>query len=350
MADSLPTHFLVCLHEPAVQGAAEFIASVLTKSEADGGAELLCRQEKIKDHDGLVLHVTATHSRIYEIATAMEIKVKDDEDVIRPFVASELASFPPVGYVGPLTLADVQKCLLHAMEMIHFDSDQESLPGHPNIKVMSQSPVLPSYSEAGLIDMFPLHDDEELRKLHALWSKRSLKPPITEIRNYFGENVALYVAFTSYYTVFLIPMALFGVLHFCLDYFFRFDFIYNNLLFACINLACVTVFLELWKRQSNVLAFQFGTLGKLRHKKARSAYRGEYRLSPVTGQAEIFYPIKKTMQTMAFISIPVTSVCLVIAFLLMLLSFETEIWMADFIGNTIGVLKYICLIHEPYFL
>ena len=40
----------------------------------------------------------------------MEIKLTDDEGIIRPFVASELSSFPPVGYAGPLTLADVQKC------------------------------------------------------------------------------------------------------------------------------------------------------------------------------------------------------------------------------------------------
>ena len=112
-ADSLlPTHFLVCLHEPCTAEAAEFIAGIITKSETDGGAELLCRQEKIKENEntGLVLHVTANYNRIYQIATKMEIKVKDDNDVIRPFVNSELDSFPPVGYAGPLTLADVQKC------------------------------------------------------------------------------------------------------------------------------------------------------------------------------------------------------------------------------------------------
>ena len=109
-SDALPTHFLVCLHEPCTQEAGEFIAKCLTKSEAEGGAELLVRQEAIKDNNGLVLHVTATYSKLYQIATQMEIKLTDDEGVIRPFVASELSSFPPVGYAGPLTLADVQKC------------------------------------------------------------------------------------------------------------------------------------------------------------------------------------------------------------------------------------------------
>ena len=109
-SDALPTHLLVCLHENCSQEAAEFIAEVLTKSEVEGGAELLVRQETIKDNNGLVLHVTATYSKLYQIATQMEIKLKDEDGVIRPFVASELSSFPPVGYAGPLTLSDVQKC------------------------------------------------------------------------------------------------------------------------------------------------------------------------------------------------------------------------------------------------
>ena len=228
-------------------------------------------------------------------------------------------------------------------EMVHFDKNQEFLPGHPNFKVMNQAPVLSSYSEAGLIDLFPLHDDEDLEKLHALWYKSGvmalLRPPIAEIRSYFGENVALYISFTSFYTVFLMPMALFGMIHFGLDFFFRVDFIYNNLLFACFNLVSLTIFCELWKRKSNVLSFQFGTMGKLRHKKARPAFRGEYGLNPVTGQAEVQYPIKKTMQTLVLISLPVTTVCLVIAFIMMLLSFESEKWMAEWIGHDDSLLN-----------
>ena len=227
--------------------------------------------------------------------------------------------------------------------MVHFDKNQEFLPGHPNFKVMNQAPVLSSYSEAGLIDLFPLHDDEDLEKLHALWYKSGvmalLRPPIAEIRSYFGENVALYISFTSFYTVFLMPMALFGMIHFGLDFFFRVDFIYNNLLFACFNLVSLTIFCELWKRKSNVLSFQFGTMGKLRHKKARPAFRGEYGLNPVTGQAEVQYPIKKTMQTLVLISLPVTTVCLVMAFIMMLLSFESEKWMAEWIGHDDSLLN-----------
>ena len=108
--------------------------------------------------------------------------------------------------------------------------------------------------------MFPLHDGELLKRLKDNWNKsKLLEPPIDEIRNYFGENVALYISFTSYYTAFLVPMSIFGIIHYCLDRFLRIDFIYNNLLFACMNLVAVSCFLELWKRKSNEHAFNFGT-------------------------------------------------------------------------------------------
>ena len=115
------------------------------------------------------------------------------------------------------------------MELVHFDDTETVLPGHSKIKVMQSSPVLASFEQAGLLDMFPLHDDELLQKLYAQWSKAT-EPPVSEIRDYFGENVALLVSFTSFYTKFLIPIAIMGIVHYCLDRFLRFDFIYNNLL------------------------------------------------------------------------------------------------------------------------
>ena len=110
--------------------------------------------------------------------------------------------------------------------------------------------MLASYQNAGLLDMFPLHDEESLAKLYATWSSSPLtRPPIDEIRDYFGENIALYVSFSAFYTRFLIPMALLGAAHYALDRFARLDFIYNNVLFACLNLVAVTIFLEMWNRE-----------------------------------------------------------------------------------------------------
>ena len=77
---------------------------------------------------------------------------------------------------------------------------------------MKRAPVLAAFREAGLIDSFPLHDDEALKRVYTDWSRaKLLAPPVDAIRDYSGENIALYVSFTSFYTRYLIPTAILGV-------------------------------------------------------------------------------------------------------------------------------------------
>ncbi len=241
----------------------------------------------------------------------MGLKKTDIDGVTREFQRSDAASFRrDGGFVECLTVAEVHKCVIHAIESVHFDDDQKELPGHSDKRVMKQAPVLSSYQEAGLCDSFPLHDDEELNKLRAYWKTAPLfKPPIQEIRDYFGENVALYVSFTAFYTKFLGPMAGIGFLHFVLDRFLRIDFLYSNVLFAFINLIAVTVFLEMWKRKSAEHSHNFGTGGKLRQKRPRPAFRGEWGLNPATGREEIQVKWLKTVNVFRMELTPILYVC-----------------------------------------
>nr|XP_033784511.1 anoctamin-9 [Geotrypetes seraphini] len=66
---------------------------------------------------------------------------------------------------------------------------------------------------------FPLHDlkDElgkNLKKKWARWRDVLYTQPIPEIRDYFGEKVALYFAWLGWYTIMLLPAALVGVIVF----------------------------------------------------------------------------------------------------------------------------------------
>ena len=155
----------------------------------------------------------------------LNINILFSDQVIRSFSRENAHDFDNNGIVGPLTLSDVQKCIAYAMESVHFDAEKKYLPGHTNKRFMKRSPVLAAYREAGLIDTFPLHEEENLTKLYAEWSHSNpLNPPIEQIRDYFGENVALYVSFTSFYTKFLIPIAMLGK-------------VYENLHFRCLFLS-----------------------------------------------------------------------------------------------------------------
>nr|XP_040139797.1 anoctamin-9 isoform X3 [Ictidomys tridecemlineatus] len=62
---------------------------------------------------------------------------------------------------------------------------------------------------------FPLHKGEEdLKKNWARWRNLARRQPIDDIRNYFGEKVALYFAWLGWYTYMLVPAALVGLLVF----------------------------------------------------------------------------------------------------------------------------------------
>ena len=83
---SMPTYYLVCFHEKTSQESVNFVAECLRKDLTEGGAELMVRQEKMdKDKGGgLILHITATPERLYEIAENMGLKIMGEKKKIFP--------------------------------------------------------------------------------------------------------------------------------------------------------------------------------------------------------------------------------------------------------------------------
>ena len=113
-----------------------------------------------------------------------------------------------------------------------------------------------------------MHDDEDLSKLYSSWNR--IDPPLEDIRNYYGESVALYWSFAETYTKFLTLIALLGGAEFICEY-NGVNYIGSNLLFSIFNLLCLAVFFEVWKRKANRHSFNWGTSGKLRRKPPRFA-------------------------------------------------------------------------------
>ena len=86
---SLPTYYLVCFHEEATQEGVDFVAECLKKDVSEGGAELTIRQEDTTKNKwgGLILHVSATPERLYDIAESMDLKLRGEE---KPFSNSSI--------------------------------------------------------------------------------------------------------------------------------------------------------------------------------------------------------------------------------------------------------------------
>ena len=113
-----------------------------------------------------------------------------------------------------------------------------------------------------------------------------------EIRKYFGESIALYFSFLGFYTTSLFAPAILGIF-----YMFLPESAANaSMAFFCIfNLLWVTIFLEVWKRKCNELAYVWGTLRMTKWEEPRSNYRGPPSVDPVTGRYMAKYPWWKTM-------------------------------------------------------
>lgn len=78
---------------------------------------------------------------------------------------------------------------------------------------MSDGETFDTLTKAGIFETrFPLHKEEEdLKDSWAQWKKMLQIQPIDDIRDYFGEKVALYFTWLGWYTSMLLPAALTGL-------------------------------------------------------------------------------------------------------------------------------------------
>jgi len=161
--------------------------------------------------------------------------------------------------------------------------------------------VLIKDSQYPLVACFPFHEKEKLLKLKAkMNSVFTLKnPPLREIRDYFGEQVALYFAFLSFYTWALLIPSGFGVVTFIVT-------ISTNLtanamlpIFGIIICLWATMFLEYWKRYQSILRGQWGMAEFLRKEQPRPNFKGDWKPSAIDGRQEEYYPLKKKYPKLA---------------------------------------------------
>ncbi|KAK5619488.1 hypothetical protein CRENBAI_013873 [Crenichthys baileyi] len=131
------------------------------------------------------------------------------------------------GIQGPKDIFQKYRYLLKVSDACNWSSYQNSLPLTTRIRVvhfiLNHTPI---HSGENLRDLmkakvfearFCLHEkkrQKELKESWARWTACLQGQPITAVRNYFGEKVALYFLWLGWYTFLLIPPALIGILVF----------------------------------------------------------------------------------------------------------------------------------------
>ncbi|KAG0037494.1 Anoctamin-7 [Podila clonocystis] len=175
--------------------------------------------------------------------------------------------------------------------------------------------------KAAFTDMFALHDGSYKSKVKPMpnrrtwlyhnWVRSGRTQPLEEIRFYYGEKIALYFAWIGHYTKWLIWAAIAGVLFLIYGLAaggFKYNgsdgnrnylAIFDNALtlpYALFMSVWSALFVEYWKRKSNVLAYTWNTFDFERRERARPEFKPtSTRISPVTGRVELYYPRYKQL-------------------------------------------------------
>jgi len=143
-----------------------------------------------------------------------------------------------------------------------------------------------------------------------------------EVREYYGETIAMYFAFLGYYTFFLAPPALLGLVT---NFYVSEEYHELSIILFCVfNLVWATIFLESWKRKTAELAYRWGTIDTEQFEEPRAAFYGELGKDAVTGRLQPQYSSFRRLVKFYTVSVPVMLIALVVAWYVMLLYFYLE--------------------------
>lgn len=271
---SPPTIYVIRFHQKTSIEAIKWLIEKIEEGSQERGASLILQYEQQKEEQGVVVHVSA--KKIHTSTTWRSAGLVEDFQVRE---------------VSELTGAQQEYCVRYELTAVR-QVKEGHVPGHPKVLLHPGQSLVNRYVKKKLIeDMYPLHDQNELKIIEKKWYRSifSIKTP-EDVQKYFGESVAMYFSFVEFYTLMLCLPALLSLMHFATSV----DTLTEYILFAIFNLVWVTMFLEMWRRRSASLAFDWGTLGRSIDEEVQPLYHGEIQQNPVTGRYEPFYPHWKT--------------------------------------------------------
>ncbi|OQR96468.1 hypothetical protein ACHHYP_15769 [Achlya hypogyna] len=116
--------------------------------------------------------------------------------------------------------------------------------------------------------------------------------PITAIRDYFGEQLALYFAFMSFYAEMLLVLLAIGLADTAVSWVIP-DSVrtYYDTALASVNCLYACVIVKKWAVRQQTYACSWGMTDVKADASVRAAYQGVIRVSPITNAPELFSPV-----------------------------------------------------------
>ncbi|XP_043823293.1 anoctamin-10 [Dromiciops gliroides] len=313
----------------------KWLEKKINDEKKNGGAQLLIRplvekcEEQTLESQNLYL-IGASPIRLLLGAESVGLVKECNDGTMRVFTYETRQNFK--GFSDDnhdfLTMAECQFIIKHELENLRA-RDEKMIPGYPQAKLYPGKSILRRLLTYGLVaQIFPLHDNEALKKLESSWYNRFKwkYQPLDAIRMYFGETIALYFGFLEYFTFALIPMAVIGLPYYVFDW----EDYDKYVIFASFNLIWSTVILEVWKRGCALMTYRWGTLlMKRQFEEPRPGFHGVLGVNPVTGREEPLYSSFKRQLRIYLVSLPFVCLCLYFSLYVMMIYFDLETWAQD---------------------
>lgn len=167
-----------------------------------------------------------------------------------------------------------------------------------------------------MMGFFPLHDMVELMELENRWLRFvqfPWKQKVDDVKDYFGEKIALYFLWLGHYTSWLAPAAFCGFIAWI-----NVTDTGNNPsapiipYFAALIAFWSTIMLEYWKRKEKKHSMKWGTAGFEETEQARPEFKGEPSVNPVTGKPMLYFPTIQLRARLCFSVLVILTLILVV--------------------------------------
>jgi hypothetical protein len=178
-----------------------------------------------------------------------------------------------------------------------------------------------------ILAVYPLHDRGIAQDLLERCMHKYVLPwdiPVEDIRNYFGEKVALYNVFLGHYSYWLIIPGIIGIA-FQLVVWGTLNFSHPVLPFYSLVITVWSIFmLEYWKRREATTALTWGMTDFEQLEQDRPEYKGDVIKSPVNGKDFTFYPPSKASRLLRH------SIVVILSFIIMVIGTVAAIYIFRF--------------------
>lgn len=265
---------------------------------------------KSADMDEIFCKVHATDANLLTHADLIGYKMQmrkfedEDEDYMQwePFAPFQN---PKTGLIQSLLHDDVSNQSLFKT----YNKDDEEAPAGFQLRdadrIQLAQHMIWHYIDIGemsrrgiVLTEYPVHREKKRQYLREkmLYPKAWFKfVPLQDIRNYFGEKIALYFAWASAYILWLMFPALIGFIFFIIRYtvadcddsdgtFCTKDWLI--IIYSIMIVLGSTFFDQFWGRQEKHFALCWGTANYKREENQRAAYSGKRLKDPVTGRVK----------------------------------------------------------------